>query len=74
MQNFITSAENLYTWATPATVILVLVALVGCGIGMMCGQESREKAKKALPYILGGCILILLALVISKEIVSNVAL
>lgn len=75
MQNVITSAENIFTWLQPATWIFVAAALIGCGLAMLIGgQEGREKAKKWIPYIFAGCIIILLAVGIAKEIVTKIAL
>lgn len=75
MNQLITSAENIFSWLQPAVWVVVAVALVGCGLGMAVGgQEGREKAKKALPFVAIGCALILLAVSIAKEIVTKIAL
>ncbi len=75
MQNFITSAENIFTWLQPATWVAVAAALIGCGLAMAVGgDEGRQKAKKAMPWVAVGCVIILLAVNIAKEIVTKVAL
>lgn len=75
MNNFITSAENIFNWLQPAVWVVIAVGLIGCGLGMAAGgQEGREKAKKALPWVCLGSIIILLAVNIAKEIVTKVAL
>lgn len=75
MQNFITSAENIFTWLQPATWVAVAAALIGCGLAMAIGgDEGRQKAKKAMPWVAVGCVVILLAVNIAKEVVTKVAL
>lgn len=75
MQNFITSAENIFTWLQPATWVAVAAALIVCGLSMAVGgDEGRQKAKKAVPWVAVGCVIILLAVNIAKEIVTKVAL
>lgn len=75
MQNFITSAENIFTWLQPVTWVAVAAALIGCGLAMAIGgDEGRQKAKKAMPWVAVGCVVILLAVNIAKEVVTKVAL
>ena len=75
MQNFITSAENIFTWLQPATWVAVAAALIGCGLAMAIGgDEGRQKAKKAMPWVAVGCVVILLSVNIAKKVVTKVAL
>lgn len=58
---------------TPLVVALVILALVVAGLGCIIGgQESREKFKKALPWVIGGAAIALLAGPIARQIVAGV--
>lgn len=74
MEQFIQSAENIFAWLQPAVWVAVAAALITVGLMMAVGgEEGRTKAKKALPYVLLGCVIVLLAVSISKEAVAKVA-
>lgn len=69
------SAENIFAWLQPATYVGVAAALIINGIKMATGgEEGREKAKKAIPYVAIGCIIVLLAVDIAKELVGKVVI
>jgi len=88
-KNFIllnASAEGVFTQASSSIenllgrVDILLIAVLagfsiitafGCIIG---GEQSREKAKKALPWVLGASFVILTAWNIAEAIISSVAL
>ncbi len=71
MAGFEQTITNFLAWFTPLTWALVAVALVINGV--LCivgGQEGREKAKKALPFVVLGGVLIVGAITIAKEVVG----
>lgn len=75
MNNVLTTAENIFAWLQPVTWVVIAAALLGNGIAMAVGgDEGRQKAKKALPWVAVGCVIILLAVNIAKELVTKVAL
>lgn len=75
MQNFITTAENIFSWLQPATWVAVAAALIICGLGMAVGgDEGRQKAKKALPWVAIGCVIILLAVNLAKELITKIVI
>lgn len=75
MQNFLQTAENIFKWLQPAAWVLVAAALIINGAMMAVGgQEGRDKAKKALPWVAVGCVIFLLAVNIAKEIVTKVVI
>ncbi len=74
MANLETTLTNLMNWVQPITWALVAVALIINGIMCISGsQEGREKAKKSLPWVAIGCILVIGAVTISKEFISHIA-
>lgn len=74
MQGFINSIQNIYKWITPATWVIVLVALGVCGIAMITPSEkAHEFVKKHIGAIALGCILFLGAATIAKELVSKIS-
>lgn len=74
MEQFIQTISNLIVWIKPATYILVAAALVVNGIILIWGgQEGKEKAKKALPAVVIGGILIVGAISFGTEIVAQFA-
>ncbi len=73
MENLINSLSSMITWVQPVAWVLVAVALVTNGI--LCvvgGDEGRQKAKKALPYVAIGSILLIGATTLAKELVANI--
>lgn len=71
MQNFLLSAEAIFNWLTPAAWVVCAAAIVGNGI--LCavgGDEGRQKAKKALPWVAVGCFAIVGGVSIAKEVVA----
>lgn len=74
MEQLETTANNffkdiqLYIW------IAVAVALIVNGIMMAVGgEEGRQKAKKAFPWVLLGCICVVGAVTIANWVVGNIA-
>lgn len=75
MNNVLTTAENIFAWLQPITWVVIAAALFGNGIAMAVGgNEGRQKAKQALPWVAVGCVIVLLAVNIAKELVTKVAL
>lgn len=68
MEKIMTSAYNLLEQWTPLVWILVAISLVVTGICCIVGGETREKAKKNFPWILLGCVVVLGATLLAKEI------
>ena len=66
MNQVLTTAENIFSWLQPVTWVIIAAALLG--------DEGRQKAKKALPWVAVGGVLIILAVNIAKEFVTKVAL
>ena len=65
---------NFINAVIPIAWILTAVALVINGIMMAVGgQEGREKAKKALPWVAIDSFLVVGAVTIAQWIVSNIA-
>lgn len=60
MDKFAENVYNLCTEVQPYTYVLAIVSLLV--IGVMCvipSNESRDKAKKAIPWVIVGVLLIL---------------
>lgn len=75
MNQVLTTAENIFSWLQPVTWVVIAAALLGTGIAMSVGgDEGRQKAKKALPWVAVGGVIIILAVNIAKEFVTKVAL
>ncbi|MGL4485008.1 MAG: hypothetical protein ACRCUS_08670 [Anaerovoracaceae bacterium] len=69
MAKFMTSLYNLVTTWQPLVWMLVVIALLVIGVMFVVpSEESKGKAKKALPWVVIGCGLALGAVVIAKEI------
>lgn len=60
--------ENIRPFVIAIVVLALVVDGVGCVIG---GEQSREKFKHALPWIIGGAVVILLAGQIAVAIVNS---
>lgn len=63
---------NIFNGIRPFVIGLVVVALIveaiGCIIG---GEQSRQRFKQALPWIIGASILIMMALTVAQGIVNG---
>lgn len=63
---------NIFNGIRPFVIGLVVVALIveaiGCIIG---GEQSRQRFKQALPWIIGASILIVMALTVAQGIVNG---
>lgn len=63
---------NIFNGIRPFVIGLVVVALIveaiGCIIG---GEQSRQRFKQALPWIIGAAILIMMALTVAQGIVNG---
>lgn len=68
MEKIMTSMYNLLDKWTPLVWILVAMTLAVIGVMFIVGEESREKAKKAFPWVFIGCAVVLGATVLAKEI------
>lgn len=69
MDRFSAGVEALLTKWTPSLYILIAVALVIIGIMMIVPSEkSKEMAKSALPWVVVGAGVVILAITIAKEI------
>ena len=70
--NFGDQLVNIFNGIRPFVIGLVVVALIveaiGCIIG---GEQSRQRFKQALPWIIGAAILILMALTVAQGIVNG---
>lgn len=60
--------ENIRPFVIAIVVLALVVDGVGCVIG---GEQSREKFKHALPWIIGGAVVILLAGQIALAVVNS---
>jgi|GEM_PF-4406817 hypothetical protein len=65
---------NLINSISPFAYLIIAVGIIGnlifTGVG---GQESREKAKKALPWVAVSGVAVLLAIPIANWFVGNIA-
>ena len=69
-------AENIYNLCTevqPYTYVLVIVAAIVIGaMFVIPSDESRQKAKKALPYVIIGAIILLGAVYLGKWLTGKI--
>lgn len=55
----------------PFVIAIIVLALVVDGVGCIIGgEQSREKFKRALPWIVGGSVIILLAGAIAQKVAN----
>lgn len=74
MDGIIQTLSNFIAWVQPATYIMVAAALVINGVLCIIGGEAgREKAKKALPWVAIGSVLVIGAVTFGSEIVDNIS-
>lgn len=67
VNNFANSLKNILDAITPIAWVLVAIALAINGVMIMVGgDEGRQKAKKALPFVAVGCIIFMGAVQIGK--------
>jgi len=65
---------GIFTGIRPFVIALVVVALVVDGIGCIIGgEQSREKFKRALPWVIGGAVVILLSLSIAEGVINGIS-
>ena len=58
----------------PIVWIIVAIALVGTGIACIVGgDEGRQRAKKTLPWVAIGAVLIVGAMEIAKYVIGQIA-
>lgn len=73
-ETFGNTIVNIFDGIRPFVIALVTVAIIveaiGCIIG---GEQSRERFKHALPWVIGAAILIMIALTVAGGIVDSVA-
>lgn len=70
-ENFGNGLLGIINGIQPFTTALAIIALVVGGLGCIIGGEaSREKFKRALPWIIGGAAVVLLAGPIADRIIS----
>lgn len=75
MNQVLTSAENIFSLASTGNMGHYSCGASCTGIAMSVGgDEGRQKAKKALPWVAVGGVIIILAVNIAKEFVTKVAL
>ncbi|WP_346663775.1 hypothetical protein [uncultured Merdimonas sp.] len=73
MDKFATNIYNLCTEIQPYTYILVIVALIIIGVMLLVpSDESRQKAKKAIPWVIIGAILIIGAVYLGKWLTGKI--
>lgn len=69
MEKFMTSLRDLVTTWQPLVWMLVAISLIGVGVMFVVpSQEIKQKASRALPWVVVGCGIALLATTIAKEI------
>lgn len=69
MEKFMQSLYNLVTTWQPLVTMLVAIVLVGIGVMFIIpSKQSKEMAKSALPFVVIGAGIVLLAIVLAKEI------
>ena len=74
MEQLETTATNFFDAIMPYVWIAVAAALIVNGILMVVGgEEGRQKAKKAFPWVLIGCVVVLGAVSISNWVIGNIA-
>lgn len=74
MDKWASNINKLCTAVTPYTYILIAVAFIV--IGVMCAipsEESRQKGKKSLPWVILGALLILGTIYTAKWITGQIA-
>lgn len=71
MQKFMTSLHSLVTTWQPLIWMLVAIALIAVGVMFVVpSQEIKQKASRALPWVVVGCGLALLATTLAREIAN----
>lgn len=74
MQKFFQSLLNIVEAITPYVYVLVILAfLVIGGMFAIGGEEGRQKAKKWVPWVLVGGIIMLGCVSIGKDVVGQFA-
>ncbi len=74
MQQLETTANNFFGDIQPYVWIAVAVAMIVNGIMMAVGgEEGRQRAKKAFPWVLLGCVCVAGAVTIANWVVGNIA-
>ena len=74
MKNLEQTIMNLIEWIQPVTVTLVIVALIIFALRCIIGSdESRDKGKKQIPWIVIGAIVLVGAVSIAKEFMGQIA-
>ena len=69
-----TTATNFIKGIQPVVWVLAAAALIINGVMMAVGgEEGRAKAKKALPWTVLGCFLVVGAVQLAEWIVSNIS-
>lgn len=73
MDKFAENIYNLCTEVQPYTYVLVIVAAIVIGVMFVVpSDESRQKAKKAVPWVIIGAILIIGAVYLGKWFTGKV--
>lgn len=74
MDKFAENIYNLCSTVQPYTYVLVIVAFLVIGVMLIIpSDESRQKAKKATPWVIIGAIVILGAVYMGKWLTGNIA-
>lgn len=74
MQNLIKTGENIIGLIQGAAWIMIaLAAVITGGMFILGGQETKEKAKKSIPWICIGGILVLGAIELAKVFTQQIA-
>lgn len=69
MNKFMNSLYNLVTTWQPLVWILVAISLIAIGVMFVIpSQEVKQKASRALPWVVVGCGIALLATTIAREV------
>lgn len=72
LTNFMTGLYSIATDVQPWTYVLALVAFVIIGVCFMIPNEKvKEKAKEALPWVIIGAAIVLLAVNFAKDLASK---
>lgn len=73
MDKFAENIYNLCTEVQPYTYVLVIVSLIVVGVMFLIpSDESRAKAKKSVPWVIIGAIIILGAVYMGKWLTGKI--
>ncbi len=73
MDKFAENIYNLCTEVQPYTYVLAIVAFIVIGVMFVIpSEESRQKAKKALPWVILGVIIILGGVYLGKWLTGKI--